>query len=109
MSGELSREVRKLEARLEHYLKKEEKFVKELRSCLEKFNELCNAVERLEMRPDPAKIEELMNLRLEAAKALSEALKKESETEHERSHLLESYGTLILPLEEEFRKFRSSV
>jgi len=36
MSGELSWEIRKLEARLEHFLEKEEKFVKELRSCLEK-------------------------------------------------------------------------
>jgi hypothetical protein len=40
-----------------------------------------------------------MKLGLEAVEALSEALKKESKTQHEKSHLLESYGALILSLE----------
>ena len=35
MSEEVSREVRKLEARLENFLKDEEVFVGELRGCLE--------------------------------------------------------------------------
>jgi hypothetical protein len=47
----------------------------------------------------------LMKLKLEAIKAYSEVLKKESKAEHEGSHLLESYGALILALEEEFCSF----
>ena len=105
MSEEMSREVRKLAARLENFLKDEEAFVRELRGCLEKFKEL--NVKMSEIRFDPRKIEELMKLRLEVIKALSEALKKESKAEHERSHLLESYGALIQALEEEFQRFSS--
>lgn len=98
MSEEMSREIRKLEARFESFLKNEEAFVAELRGCLEKFREL--NVKLSEIRVDPRKIEEWMKLRLETVKALSEALKKESKAEHERSHLLESYAALILALEE---------
>ena len=43
-----------------------------------------------------------MKLRLESIKALSEALQKGSKAEHERSHLLESYGALVLAMEKEF-------
>jgi len=105
MSEEISREVRKLEARLEGFLKDEEAFVGELRGCLEKFKEL--NIKTAEIRSDSKRIEELMKLRLEAVKAFSEALKKESKAEHERSHLLESYGALIQALEEEFLRFSS--
>ncbi len=102
MSEEVSREVQKLEARLENFLKDEEVFARELRGCLEKFREL--NMKMSEIRLDPRKIEELMKLRLEAIKAFSEVLKKESTAEHEKSHLLESYGALILALEEGFQK-----
>ena len=108
MPEELLREIRKLEARLEGFLKDEEAFVKELRSCLEKFKELNSTIEKLETKPDPKKIEELAKLRLEATKTLNEALKRESKAEHEKSHLLESYGALVLALEERFQNFCSS-
>jgi len=36
MSEEMSREIRKLEVRLEDFLKDEETFVSELRDCLKK-------------------------------------------------------------------------
>jgi len=100
VSDEISREIRKLEARLENFLKEEEVFVKELQSCIAKFKKLHSAIERLGLRPNPKKIGELMKLRTEVAKAFCEALKKESKAEHEKSHLLESYGTLILALQE---------
>jgi len=107
MSEELLREIRKLEARLEYFLKDEEGFVKELRSCLEKLKELHSTIGELETKLDSKKIEEIMKLRLEVTKTLSETLKKESKAEHEKSHLLESYGTLVLPLEEAFQKLCS--
>lgn len=58
------------------------------------------------MKLAPKKNEELIKLRKEVTKTLSEALKNESKAKHEKSHLLESYGALILALEEEFKKFR---
>jgi hypothetical protein len=103
MPGKLSREIRKLEVRLEGYLGEEEGFVKELRKCIDKFTELDKNLKELKTKAGPEKVEELTNLRLEAIEALSEALKKGSEAEHERSHLLESYGALILAVEREFR------
>ncbi len=106
MPEKLLREIRKLEVRLEGFLKREEVFVKGLKKCLDKFREL-NDLERLKTGTDLEEIEELMNLRLEAVKALSEALKKASQAEHEKSHLLESYGALILALEEEFKDLLS--
>jgi len=108
MSEEVSREIRKLEARLEGFLRSEEAFVVELRGCLEKFRELNVKTSEIQFDPssieewmklrDPSNIEEWMKLRLEAVRALSETLKKESKAEHERSHLLESYAALILVL-----------
>ena len=103
MPEELLREIRKLEIRLEDYLKQEKEFVRELRNCLSKFGELNNSMERSKTNAED--LEKLMNLRFEAFKAFSEALKRESMAEHEKSHLLESYGARILSLEKEFRNF----
>lgn len=56
MPEELSREIRKLEARLEDFLEDEEDFVKGLKTCLEKFKELNNIIERLETRPNSRRL-----------------------------------------------------
>lgn len=100
MSEELSRETRKLEVRLDNFLKDEEAFVKELRRCIEKLKGLSDCIEKFKTKSDPKRVEEVMKSRIETIKALSDVLKKESKAEHEKSHLLESYGTLILVLEE---------
>ena len=102
MSKEMLTEIRKLEARLEEFLKAEELFVKELRGCLETFKKLDK--DMMQIKFGSRNIDELMKLKLEAVKALSEALHKESKAEHEKSHLLESYGSLIQVLEETFQK-----
>ena len=107
MPEELFREIRKLEVRLGDFLKENREFVDELRVCINKFKELNKSLERVNKEADPKKVEELMNLRLEAIRALSETLKKGSEAEHEKSHLMESYGALVLALEEEFRELLS--
>lgn len=98
MSKKLLREIRKLEVRLEDFLRDEDKFVKGLRLCLEKCRELHNELEK--SKPDFGQIKELMKLKLEATTAFNEALKSGSVAEHEKSHLLESYGALILAIEE---------
>jgi len=103
LPGELSTEIRKLEVRLEGYLGEEDVFVKQLKKCLGKLKVLNKDLERLKTEVGPKKVEELMNLRLEVIKALSEALKKASDAEHEKSHLLESYGALVLAMERGFK------
>lgn len=107
MPEELFREIRKLEVRLGDFLKENREFVNWLRVCINKFKELNKSLEKLKTEPGPKKVGELMNLRLEAIKALSEALRKGSEAEHEKSHLMESYGALVLALEGEFKELLS--
>lgn len=107
MPEELFREIRKLEVRLGDFLKENREFVNGLRACINKFKELNKSLEGLKTEPGPKKVEELMNLRLEAIKALSEALRRGSEAEHEKSHLMESYGALVLSLEGEFKELLS--
>lgn len=109
MPEELSREIRKMEIRLEGYLKEEEGFVKELMKCLGKFKELNKSLEGLKTKVGPKEVKELIGLRMDAIKALSGALRKGSEAEHEKSHLLESYGTLLLALEGEFKEVETSL
>ena len=101
MSEELSREIRKLEVRLKEFVKEEKVFVQELTICLTKFKTLNTHLNRCKTEPSH-KIGELMKLKLEAIDALSMALKKGSDAEHERSHLLESYGALVLASERDF-------
>jgi hypothetical protein len=101
----MSREIQKLEARLESLIKSEEVFVDELRRCVEKFRDL--DVKTSEIRFVHDSIEEWMKLRLEAIRALSEALNKAGKAEHARSHLLESYAALILVLEFELSRQKS--
>ena len=103
MPEELRREIRKLEIRLEAFLEKEDGFVEMLRRCLDRFRELNKNLEELKTKAGSEKVEELTKLRLEAIQDLCEALKKGSEAEHEKSHFLESYGTLVLALEREFK------
>lgn len=104
MHDELPREIRKLEVRMEGYLKEEDAFVKRLRECIHKFRELNKNLESLKKDVGLKEVEELMSHRFEAIKAYSEMMKKASEAEHEKSHLLESYGSLLLALEEEFKE-----
>lgn len=99
ISEELLREIRKLEIRLDDFQKEEEAFVKELRKYIKKLKDVSNRIEKMKGKPD-----ELAMLRVEVAQAFNEALKSESKAQHEKSHLLESYGVIILALEEEFQK-----
>ena len=73
-----------------------------MRKCIEKLKDVSNRIEKLKSKP-----EELAMLRVEVARAFNEALKSESKAQHGKSHLLESYGALILALEEEFQKLCS--
>ncbi len=45
-------------------------------------------------------------LKMKAIKSLSQVLKSEGNIGHEKSHIFDSYGTLILYLEKEFEKLK---
>ena len=91
--------LRKFEVRLENFLASNKNFVEGLKLCLEKFKEINDRINSLEGKPNSNQIRGVMRLRLEALKAFCDVLKRESELKHEKSHLLESYGELILSLE----------
>lgn len=99
VSDEFYKEVRKLEVRLEDYLKDEEVFVKNLRDCIAQFKALHNSIEKLLKSLDAKEIDEVLKLKTKGVEAFSEAMFNEGKAEHERSHLLESYGALILALQ----------
>ena len=102
MPKDLWREILKLETRLKDFVREEGSFIEALRKFIDKVRELNLKVEEAE-KGKPREIEELMNLRLDVLNLFSEVLRKEGEAEHEKSHLLESYGSLLLALDEKFR------
>jgi hypothetical protein len=91
-SQEYFREVRKLEVRLEDYLKEEENFKQKINNCIAQLKALHAAAEKGENK------ERIVQLKNEALAALSEAMKFQGEAEHEKAHLMESYGAIIVEL-----------
>jgi hypothetical protein len=104
MSEELTREIQKLNVRVERFIAEEEKFVKRLRNSLSIFQALNHKCRTTNMKSNVNTIKEILNIKFEALEALSEALAKASDAEHEKSHLLESYGALLLATESVFMK-----
>jgi len=105
MPEELLNETCKLEARLERFLENEKAATETLRNCILKFKQLNSLLDTVKETPTNEEKEKLRNLRLEALQELSNALEKFSDAEHEKSHLLESYGSLLLELEKVTTKF----
>lgn len=99
VSEQFYREARKLEIRLGEYLNEEETFVAALRDCIAQFKLLHDFVEKLAPDSETKKIGEALALKLKSEEAFSKAVMQQGEAEHERSHLLESYGALILALQ----------
>ncbi|MCX8177260.1 MAG: hypothetical protein N3F10_03060 [Candidatus Bathyarchaeota archaeon] len=93
---ELLREIRKLEARLNDFLKEEASLIESIKKFMQVLRDACERIDRI------TDMEQLKALRLEIAQALNTVLKGEGEAQHERSHLLESYGALNLALEKVF-------
>ncbi len=101
MSEDLLREVRKLEIRLEGVVKAEDDFVQSLRRCVEKFKAVVAVLQRGDAGVGAERGKEFMARRFDAISALHEALQRASTAEHEKSHLLESYGAVVLAVEKQ--------
>ena len=100
----LSLEIRKFEVRLQEYVKAEEKAVKSLTTLIEKLKQLNSFMETLPTEKNSEKLDRIVELRLQAIKTFREALSCISKAEHEKSHLSESYGSIISALEEQIQK-----
>lgn len=96
-SSDLEAEIRKFEARFERFLAREEELAELLRGFAKELREICTELSKVK---EPVEGQKIVELRLKAMKALNQVLLKQSDVEHERSHLLESYGSLMLALEE---------
>jgi hypothetical protein len=91
-------EVRKLEVRLDEYLEEEEIFIQKLRNSIMQLKALHTTIDQ--PLPKNAEVtQEISKLKADALSSLSEAMKLEGKAEHEKSHLLESYGALIVALQ----------
>ena len=103
MSEDLLNEIRKLEIRLQEFIETEQKAIQSLKNWIDKLKELHNFTNKIQ--ENPKLLGEILELRLESIKALHNALKEMSRAEHEKSHLLESYGAILFYLEEQLSKF----
>lgn len=99
MSNELSTEIRKFEVRLQEFVKAEEEAIKLLTAFIGKVKELNNLLAQLKEEKS-GKNEKIMELRFENIKALQNALNCMAKAEHEKSHLPQSYGSILLAIEE---------
>jgi type VI protein secretion system component VasF len=100
----LSLEIRKFEVRLREYVEAEEKAAESLKTLIEKLKQLNSFMETLPTEKNSEMLDRIMELRLQAIKAFREALSSISKAEHEKSHLSESYGSIISALEEQIQK-----
>lgn len=100
MSEEALREIEKLRLRLSGLERVEDRARISFEVCLEKWQKL---MERLNRYDTPQ--EDVLKLRLEAHEALDEALESQSKMEHERSHIAERLGLLLLEAERAFQDY----
>jgi len=101
MREELLRKIQKLEVRMDNFLRKEDTFIKEVTKWIDKLKELNTNLERWRGEANLDKAKELMELRLRIVESFNEMIRKESEAEHGKSHLIECCGSLLLAVEKE--------
>ncbi len=102
MPNELSIEIRKLEVRLKESVEAKNRAFKSLMTFIARLKKLNDSIDALPAELDLKAFENAVELRLEAVKAFQDALSFMSKAEHEKSHLLESYGALMLSLDKAF-------
>ena len=85
-------------------MKAEQEFVEHVKECIRVFGELMKNLEKRSKTFGFKENEKLSLLKTEAIKSLSQVLKSEGNIEHEKSHLSESYGALILCLDKGIEK-----
>lgn len=106
MTGESLRDIAKLQVRARDLAKAEEIMMTKLEACLVKWERLC-----LELGESAGnvKMDDVLRLRAEAYEALRDALESQSKVEHERSHIPESLGSLLLDIENDFQRYLHNI
>jgi hypothetical protein len=99
MSQDFSREIKKLEVRLGEVAEKTSVFLESVKNCVSVFEELNDY---LNLAPKKRDLTKMISLHRSACEAYQEALGNHSNLDHEKSHLLDSYGALIATLERAF-------
>lgn len=97
------REIQKFRLRVKDFFREEKDFVKSLSIYLDKTEELSRKIHSTDTSSVWRK--EVLRLRMEAYEALNNALNRQSQVEHGRSHLPESLGSLLLNIEKGFQKY----
>ena len=103
MPNESSIEIRKLDVRLKEFVEAEDRAFKSLMTFIARLKELNDFIDGLPAELDLKAFEKAVELRLEVVKAFQDVLSFMSKAEHEKSHLLESYGALMFSLDEAFK------
>jgi hypothetical protein len=103
LPNELSIEIRKLDVRLKEFVEAEDRAFKSLMTFIARLKELNDFIDGLPTELDLKVFKKAEELRLEVVKAFQDALSFMSKAEHEKSHLLESYGALMFSLNEAFK------
>lgn len=103
MTYKLSRELQKLQVRVKDVMEEEELYLKAIEKCVDEFRDTEESVEAF-----GDESEALAKLRMNAYEALNETLRAQAKVEHEKSHVLESYGALILSVEQKLAELKGN-
>ena len=103
----LSTEIRKMEVRLKEFIEAENEFIELAKNCINKLNELNSFIEELDKEKIMGVFQKALKLKLDVTKSFYDTLEKMGKAEHEKSHLLESYGSIVLTLERRFQQLFS--
>lgn len=84
---------------MSEFTKEEKAFLEYMENCVRKFMEL-DHYQKLDT--EERDLNRLIELHREACEAFRDVLEKHSRFEHEKSHLLESYGAILAAMERNF-------
>ena len=96
MSESSTQEIAKLRVRISNLSKVQQTTVLRQEECLTKWEDLIVELQKPHGSVDKGRV---LRLRLAAFEALRDAFESQSREEHERSHIPESLGSLLLAVE----------
>jgi len=101
MSENPTQEIAKLRVRIRNLSEAQETTILKLEQCIAKWEELSVELQKSTVSFDRKR---MLRLHLEAHEALLQAFESQSREEHERSHIPESLGSLLLGVENYLQK-----
>ncbi|MFP4171072.1 MAG: hypothetical protein ACLFUV_08665 [Methanomassiliicoccales archaeon] len=102
MSEEFTKEVKKLDVRVEEFCRREKEFVHQLHEYVRSLKEFDEAIDGQGGYGDMS-IDRIMELKSKTYHSFQRLMRSWSECDHERSHLLESFGGVLTSMEESLR------